>query len=297
VRAGSRLHALARLVRVEHTLFSLPFAYLGAVLATGGRVTVWEAVWLALAVLGLRTAAMAYNNIADLPIDAANPRSRSRPLVTGAVTMKEAWALVALGSALYYASAAALNRIALLLSPILWATAMTYPWAKRVHWCPHLHLGLTLGLVVFGGAVGAVGDEVASVSEALSRVPWLAVAAVALWVAGFDIVYSVMDYEFDRAMGLGSAPARLGVGRALALAAACHAATILLLVATVWEYGLGVPGYVVTAIVAALLAAQHAVLAVKGLSAVPLAFNMNLAVSLVMGVGLTLAALEGWGVL
>jgi len=297
VRARSRFHALARLVRVEHTLFSLPFAYLGAVLATGGRVTAWEAAWLALAVLGLRTAAMAYNNIADLPIDAANPRSRGRPLVTGAVTTREAWALVALGSALYYASAAALNRIALLLSPILWLVAMTYPWAKRVHWCPHLHLGLTLGLVVFGGAIGAVGDEVSGVSEALSRVPWLVVAAVTLWVAGFDIVYSVMDYEFDRAMGLGSAPARLGVRAALALAAACHAATVALLAAAAREYGLGAAGYLVVAATAALLAAQHALLAARGLEEIPRAFNLNLGVSVVMGVGLTLAALEGWGVL
>ncbi len=290
VSFSSRLHALARLVRIEHTLFSLPFAYLGAVLAAG-RVTLWEALWIGLAVLGLRTAAMAYNNIADLPIDALNPRSRMRPLVTGAVSVNSAWALVAAGSLVYYASAAALNKIALILSPILWIVAMTYPWAKRLHPCPHLHLGLTLGLVVFGGAIGAAGDEAPSLTAALRMVPWPLVAAVTLWVAGFDIVYSVMDYEFDKSMGLGSLPAALGVKAALAAAALCHAASSALLFYSAVEYETGALGLASALIAALLLAAQHALIHRRGLSAIPLAFNINLAVGLIVGVGMTLGAL------
>ncbi len=277
-------------MRIEHTLFSLPFAYLGAALS-GGSTSVRDLVLIGLAVFGLRTAAMAYNNIADLPIDAMNPRSKSRPLVTGAVSLRDAWALVVAGSLVYFASAALLNKIALILSPILWVVAITYPWAKRIHWCPHLHLGLTLGLVVFGGAIAAVGDEANSVMEALSRVPWLIVASVTFWVAGFDIVYSIMDYEFDKSAGLGSVPARLGVKQALLVALLCHAGAAATLYLAVEEYRLGIAG-AATAITATLmLAYQHYLVLRRGLEAIPRAFNVNLAYGVLVGVGLTIAAI------
>jgi 4-hydroxybenzoate polyprenyltransferase len=285
VSARSRLSALARLVRIEHTLFSLPFAYAGAVLACPRCLDLRAALLIGLAVLGLRTAAMAFNNIADLDIDRLNPRTRSRPLVTGAVKLRDAWLLVALGSLLYYTSAALLNRYALVLSPILWLLAMTYPYAKRLHWLPHLHLGLVLGLVVFGGAVAVLGYQAASLSELLACVPWLYVVAVALWVAGFDAYYSILDMEFDRSHGVGSVAARLGPRGSLLVSRLFHAAAAALLAASVPAYGLGPVAAVSIAAAVGLLVYQHLLLARRGLEAIPEAFNVNLLLGLVVGLG------------
>ena len=286
VTGGGRLRGLLRLVRIEHTLFSLPYAYLGAYWASG-HVTLWEAVWLGLAVLGLRTAAMAYNNIADYDIDRLNPRTARRPLVTGVVSFRDAWTLVAAGSALYYLSAWALNIYALLLSPILWIIAITYPHAKRIHWLPHIHLGLTLGLVVFGGAVGAYGDQATSLMEVLARVPWILVIAVTLWVAGFDIVYSIQDRDFDIRHGLGSVPARLGIRAALILALAFHLAASLLYGIAAFQIGSPL-AYIALGAAASLLLVQHLVVWSCTMRCVGLAFNLNLAVGLIIGVGYTL---------
>lgn len=282
---GSRLHAVMRLVRIEHTLFSLPFAYAGAVLACLECLDARTSILIALALLGLRTAAMAYNNIADLDIDRANPRTRSRPLVTGAVSLRDAWAAVAAGSALYFASAALLNRYALMLAPVLWAAALSYPHAKRLHWLPHLHLGLVLGTVVLGGAVAAYGAHAASLGDVLSHVPWLYVAAVSLWVAGFDTFYATMDMEFDRRMGLGSIPARLGLRGALWASRLMHAASIALLLASVPAYRLGPVALASLLLASLLIAYQHLLLARHSVDAVPRAFNLNLAVGVVAGTG------------
>ncbi len=291
VSRGSRLRALARLVRVEHTLFSLPFAYVGALLSRHPCSTA-DYVWIALALLGLRTAAMSYNNIADLDIDRLNPRSRHRPLVVGAVSLRDAWLLVAAGSALYYLSAAMLNIYALLLSPLVWLVAMTYPYAKRLHWLPHIHLGLTLGLAVLGGAIAASGDEALSLAEALASVPWTYVAAVTLWVAGFDVIYSIMDEEFDRRQGLGSIPAKLGTRGALASAAVMHAAAVALFLAGGLGYGFGPAAWASTLAAAILILYQH-LLVWRSLSNIPQAFNLNLAVGLLVSMGLILDFLAG----
>ncbi len=284
----SRLPALARLVRIEHTLFSLPFAYAGAVLACRCCLDARTALLVALAVLGLRTAAMAFNNIADLDIDRLNPRTSQRPLVTGAVALRDAWLLVAVGSLLYFLSAALLNRYALLLSPVLWLLAMTYPYAKRLHWLPHLHLGLVLGLVVFGGAVATAGNAAESLTEVLRRVPWVYVAAVSLWVAGFDMYYSILDEEFDRSHGLGSVAARLGTRGALLASRLTHLVAAALLAASVPLYRLGPLAAAGIAAALGLLLYQHLLLAKRGLEAIPVAFNTNLALGLAVGLAVTL---------
>ena len=292
VSRASRLSALARLVRIEHTLFSLPFAYAGAVLTCPRCLGAREAVLIALAVLGLRTAAMAFNNIADLDIDRLNPRTRMRPLVTGAVSLRDAWLLVAVGSLLYLAAAALLNRWALILSPLPWLAAMSYPYAKRLHWLPQLHLGLVLGLVVFGGAVAVEGGA-GSLWEALRGVPWLYVAAVALWVAGFDAYYSILDLEFDRSMGLGSIAARLGERGALLASRLLHAAAAALFAASIPVYHLGPLAAAGVAAAVALLAYQHLLLARGGRSAIPRAFNVNLYLGVVVSVGVIADRLLG----
>lgn len=286
---GGRVRALLRLIRVEHTLFSLPFAYAGAFLADPREaVSLRVVVLVALAVFGLRTAAMAYNNIADLDIDRLNPRTRGRPLVTGAARLGDAWLLVLLGSLTYYAAAALLNVYALLLSPILWLAAMSYPHAKRLHWLPHLHLGLVLGLVVFGGAVASHGMAARSFTELMQGVPWLYVTAVALWVSGFDTYYAIMDLEFDRRMGLGSIPAKLGVEGALWASRLQHAAAATLLAASIPAYHLGPLGAAGIAASVALLAYQHILLARRGLQAIPEAFNTNLALGVIVGTAVAL---------
>ncbi|BAN90454.1 prenyltransferase [Aeropyrum camini SY1 = JCM 12091] len=277
-----------RLVRIEHTIFSLPFAYVGALLS-GYPFTLADAILMAAAVVGLRLAGMAYNNIADLDIDRLNPRTMRRPLVVGAVTMREAWAIVALGSAIYFASAALLNKYALLLSPLVLAIALTYPHAKRIHPLPHLHLGVVLGSVVFGGAVAASGDEASSLAEVLRSVPWLYVAAVSLWVAGFDTIYSIMDIDFDRNHGLKSIPAAIGEKGALAASLAMHAASIALFAMGVEAYDLGAIATASTALTASVIILVQTM---AWLGRVKESFNLNLAVPILIGIGIIIDTLQ-----
>ncbi|WP_082398348.1 4-hydroxybenzoate octaprenyltransferase [Aeropyrum camini] len=288
LRKGGRLHAYMRLVRIEHTIFSLPFAYVGALLS-GYPFTLADAILMAAAVVGLRLAGMAYNNIADLDIDRLNPRTMRRPLVVGAVTMREAWAIVALGSAIYFASAALLNKYALLLSPLVLAIALTYPHAKRIHPLPHLHLGVVLGSVVFGGAVAASGDEASSLAEVLRSVPWLYVAAVSLWVAGFDTIYSIMDIDFDRNHGLKSIPAAIGEKGALAASLAMHAASIALFAMGVEAYDLGAIATASTALTASVIILVQTM---AWLGRVKESFNLNLAVPILIGIGIIIDTLQ-----
>ncbi len=283
---AGRLAALARLVRIEHTLFSLPFAYAGALLA--GIPGVYESLLIFTAVLGLRTAAMAYNNIADMDIDAKNPRTAKRPLLTGAVSLRDAWLLVALGSLTYYLSAALLNQCAALLSPILWLIAITYPHAKRIHCLPHIHLGLALGMVVFGGYVAVAGGPLSLLPKVVVEDPWLFVAAVTLWVAGFDTLYATMDAEFDRVEGLGSIPACFGEGAALKASVSMEAAAAALFICAACAYTLNVL-YLASAAVAVLLLAAQFVLYLRGDTRG--AFNVNLAVGVIVASGVIAARL------
>ncbi|BEP17489.1 putative 4-hydroxybenzoate polyprenyltransferase [Pyrofollis japonicus] len=288
VSKRNRLEAIMKLIRIEHTLFSLPFAYAGAVLAYPRGLGLWEAIWIGLAVLGLRSAAMSFNNIADLDIDRLNPRTAKRPLVTEAVRLRDAWLVVVVGSLLYYLSAAMLNIYALILSPLLWILAMTYPYAKRVHWLPHLHLGLVLGFVVFGGAVAVYGSHAKSLMDVLTHIPWIYVVAVTLWVAGFDAYYAIMDEDFDRKMGLGSLAARFGAGGALLASRIIHGITALLLLISIPVYGLGPIGALGVIMGIALLLYQHYILYRDGLQAIPRAFNTNLLLGIVIGLGVFL---------
>ena len=291
----SRIIGLMRLVRIEHTLFSLPFAYAGALLACSGGacLSAWEAFLILLAVFGLRTAGMAYNNIADLDIDRLNPRTMHRPLVTGAVSIRDAWLLVVLGSLVYYASAALLNVYALLFSPVLWILAITYPYAKRYYSLAHLHLGFVLGSVVFGGAVASYGDTATSLADLLAHVPWAFVVGVALWVAGFDSYYALLDYEFDLRMGLHSLPVALGPQGAITASRVLHTATGFLFAASVPLYGLGIIGCLGIAAGVILLVYQHYLLTSRGIEAVPRAFNTNLALGVVVGLAVVIDRLLG----
>ncbi|WP_297548794.1 4-hydroxybenzoate octaprenyltransferase [Thermococcus sp.] len=278
VSKASRFHALMRLVRIEHTLFSLPYAYAGALLS-GFSVTWKEIILMSLALLGLRTAALAYNNIADIDIDSLNPRTWNRPLIKGAVKISDAWWLVVVGSVLYFVSAVLLNIWTALLSPIPWLLALAYPQSKRKHSFPHLHLGLTLAMAVAGGTIAVAGN--ASLLEALLRVPWAFFFGVLFWVAGFDTIYALMDYEFDVKHGVGSIPARFGIKKALDIALAFHLIAIALFGLAVPLYGLG-RVYLAGWFIASVLILYENYLARKSLENVPKAFNLNIPIGLIL---------------
>ncbi len=279
VSKASRFHALMRLVRIEHTLFSLPYAYVGALLS-GFHVTWAEIILMSFALLGLRTAALAYNNIADIDIDSLNPRTWNRPLIKGAVKISDAWWLVVVGSILYFVSAVLLNIWTALLSPIPWVLALAYPQSKRKHSFPHLHLGLTLAMAVAGGTIAAGGDE-ANLLVLLERIPWAFFFGVLFWVAGFDTIYALMDYEFDVRHGVGSIPARFGIKKALNIALSFHLIAIVLFGVAVPLYGLGWV-YLAGWAVGSFLILYENYLARKSIENVPKAFNLNIPIGLIL---------------
>ncbi|MDV3103897.1 4-hydroxybenzoate octaprenyltransferase [Thermococcus waiotapuensis] len=279
VSKANRFHALMRLVRIEHTLFSLPYAYVGALLS-GFQVTLAEIILMSLALLGLRTAALAYNNIADIDIDSLNPRTWNRPLIKGTVKISDAWWLVVVGSVLYFVSAVLLNFWTALLSPIPWILALSYPQGKRKHSFPHLHLGLTLAMAVTGGTIASGGDE-ANLLVLLENVPWAFFFGVLFWVAGFDTIYALMDYEFDVKHGVGSIPARFGIKRGLDIALTFHLIAIALFGLAGPLYGLG-GVYQLGWAVGSFLILYENYLSRKGLENVPKAFNLNIPIGLVL---------------
>lgn len=282
------LSGVLRLLRIEHTLFSLPFAYMGAFIS--GNPTLRELFWITIAVFSLRSAAMAFNNIADLEIDRLNPRSAKRPLVIGSVSLKHAWGIVIAGALLYFLSAYELNIPSCIMSPIPIILALSYPYAKRIHSWPHVHLGLVLALVVLGGSFGVLGDKYSNILTIFSKVPWLLMISIILWVAGFDIVYSIMDIDFDREMRLGSIPARYGIKSAKIISLIFHVIMFLLLFLGIQEYNLGDFAYL-TIIIAAILTFYGHFKVYKSQENIKLFFNLNLAIGLIISVGVILGRL------
>lgn len=242
----SLLGRYASFVKLPHTLFALPFALLG-VLAASLRAPVTGRVVLlvVLAFSAARWVAMGFNRIADREYDARNPRTRNRELPRGALTLRQAWVSVAVAAALFVLAAALLNPLCLALSSLALAWVMTYSFAKRFTWWPHLWLGLSLAIAPVGGWLAVTG--------AWSEPWWLLAAitvAVATWVAGFDIFYALPDEAFDRREGLRSAVVRLGETRGILLAKLLHGITIPALALFGWAAGFGglyVAGLVVAA--------------------------------------------------
>ncbi len=212
------------LVRFEHSVFALPFAYIAtltAMNAVNGRVHWWQLVLVTVAMVGARTFAMAVNRIVDRDIDARNPRTQARELVTGAVSLRTAWAGALAGLAILMLAAAGLNWLCFALSPVAAFMLAIYPYAKRVTWAPHAVLGLAQTIGPIGAWLAVTGEW-----------SWAAVVlgvAVGCWIGGFDIIYALQDYEIDRQIGVQSLPARFGPHAALATSRAAHYVTVLLL--------------------------------------------------------------------
>jgi 4-hydroxybenzoate polyprenyltransferase len=220
----------ARFLKIEHTVFSLPMIFAGTLLADPAGLTIGRAAWILLAGAGARTAAMGLNRIIDRKIDAANPRTAARELPSGALSLREAWAIVAIGVVTYLAAAALLSPLCLALSPIPLAVFVAYPYLKRVTPLCHLGVGAALGLAPLGGWLAAGPRTFGEIGEGLLA-PLLLAAFTLMWVAGFDVIYATLDEESDRRGGIRSLPALLGRARALRVAALLHAAGVAALVA------------------------------------------------------------------
>jgi 4-hydroxybenzoate polyprenyltransferase len=243
---------LASLVRVEHTVFALPFAYAGAFLAVGGWPGWADMVWITIAMTGARTLAMALNRLLDAELDARNPRTAGRELPSGALTRGQVLALSAAALAAFLFAVFQLDPVVRWLWPIPVAMFLAYPYLKRFTWLCHFWLGACLALAPVGAWLAVAGE---APWEA-----WVLGGAVLLWVAGFDLFYSLFDLDHDRREGLHSWAVRFGERGVFAGARALHAATVALLALAGWGLGLGVAYWLGIAAVAALLLYEHAIL-------------------------------------
>lgn len=212
---------LLRTIRFEHTVFALPFALAATFVASWGWPRAWTLLWILVAMVGARTTAMAFNRIADLPYDRANPRTRDRALVTGSLRTRQLWVVLVSSAAVYFLAAALLNRLTLLLSPFALAALLGYSYTKRFTVWTHWILGFCLGLAPVGAWIAVRGR--------IDLPPVILCLAVTAWTAGFDIIYACQDIEFDRTHKLFSIPARWGVRYALVISTANHFVTCWLL--------------------------------------------------------------------
>ena len=256
---ASRTRTLLEFVKVEHTLFALPFVLMGMLLGLRQEgVPFWSAEGLAtlalvlVAATGARTLGMTLNRVVDRAIDARNPRTATRALPAGQMTLGTALLVAAVSAVALVASAALLNLLVLALSPLLALLFFAYPYAKRVTWACHFVLGLAFLCAPAGGFLAATGTF-----AGWFPVFVLSLAAMA-WVSGFDVIYALLDVEFDRAHGVHSLPARFGEKAARRVALALHVLVVLLLAVFARVEGLGWPMYVAVVAVGALLSYEHA---------------------------------------
>jgi len=265
-------------VKFEHTLFALPFAYGGMLLAAGGWPGWRVFALVTVAMVGARSAAMALNRVIDARIDAANPRTREREIPAGRMTRGGGLTLAAVGLALLAFAGALLNPLTLALLPVAVLFLVVYPYLKRFTWLCHFWLGATIGAAAAGGWIAVTG-AFSFAAVAL----WLAVGT---WIAGFDIIYGVLDLHFDRNAGLHSIPARFGVRRALLVSAAAHLVTFAALAAVLLWIHLGWPYGVALAATAAILLYEQVAVRRLDPAVVLRSFNANLVVGLLMLLGI-----------
>lgn len=267
------------MIKFEHTIFALPFAYIGMILAAGGWPSWWDFLWITVAMAAARTLAMAVNRAADAAIDARNPRTAGRPIPAGRMSARTVWGIAALSLGLFVLAAWQLHPFVRLLAPLAVLALILYSYTKRVTWLSHWWLGVTDGAAAAGGWAAVRGD--------LGPIAWLLWAAVTVWIAGFDLIYACQDVEFDRAEGLHSFPRHFGIAAALRVARLMHLLTALLLAAVGVVAGLGWPYWIAWAVASALLAYENSLVRSDDLSKVDLAFftvNGYIAVIVFLGV-------------
>lgn len=257
------------MIKFEHSIFALPFAMIGMMWGSARHLDTpwpgaWAFGWIVVAMVSARSAAMAYNRILDRQIDAQNPRTKMRAIPAGLLSMRQASVFFWGSVILFFTAAALLNPLALMLSPIAIGTTLFYSATKRFTPLCHFVLGLSLGIAPAAAWIGSTG-----------RLDWAivpVVAAVLLWTAGFDIIYSLQDEDFDRDQGLRSLPQTLGKARALTVSRISHTLSIGLLAWSCWLNGAGLFGYIGVAFAAALLIYEQSLVKPNDLSRVNLAF-------------------------
>ncbi|MFT5088392.1 MAG: 4-hydroxybenzoate polyprenyltransferase [Candidatus Latescibacterota bacterium] len=277
-----------RMIRFSHSVFALPFAFSGAALAAAqGGISVEQIAWIVVAMVGARSAAMGFNRLADRQYDADNPRTAQRELPSGLVSPLAVVLFVFISSAALVVAAWQLNSLCLYLSPFVLAVLFFYSLTKRFTWASHLVLGLSLGGAPLGAWIAVTGS--------FALPPFLLCAAVLTWVAGFDIIYSCQDRDYDVDVGLHSIPARFGVQRALHIARVMHVASVLVMVVLGWHVALGAFYWFGVLAIATLLIWEHRLVRPDDLARVNMAFlNLNAVISVVYFV-CTLADLVFFG--
>jgi 4-hydroxybenzoate polyprenyltransferase len=263
------------MIKFEHTLFALPFALIGALLASGGLPTAWQTCWIVAAMVGARSAAMTFNRIADLHFDKLNPRTCERALPRGKVSIQFAGGFTAAMSGLFVFSAKQLNPLCFYLSFPVLAILFCYSYTKRFTTWSHIVLGFAIGCSPLAAWLAIRGE--------FDWTPVLLSAAVMFWVAGFDVIYSLQDTEFDRKWNLFSLPSRLGTASALRISELFHVATVVLLLMTALLMRLGWIACGGIAVVAVILWWEHRIVRPNDLSRVNMAFfNLNGYISILL---------------
>ncbi len=284
VSLGRQLRVMARMIKIEHSVFALPFAYIGIFLAAGGWPGARPFWLLTLAMVAVRSFAMVVNRLVDLPYDRHNPRTMDRPLVTGEIRPWGAVGAIVGCAIVFWGAASALNPLCQALAPWALVWAAGYSLAKRFTWLTHFWLGSVLGLAPLAGWIAF--DPVFVPAAGLFF--W----GVLFWVAGFDILYSCQDTAIDRFMGLHSVPARFGVGPALLLACFAHVVASLFFLMAGWTAGLGSIYFGAWAVVTLLLLGEHLLLAEDDLSRINVAFfTFNGVIAIVLGLGVVVETL------
>ena len=264
-----RIRLTLDMIKFEHSIFALPFALTGAALALREvhlptSVILTKLLWILIAMIGARSAAMAFNRILDANIDGKNPRTSTRHIPAGQLTTRFAWVFTMIAGVVLLAAARALNPLCFALAPVALAIVCFYSFTKRFTSLSHLVLGFSLG-------IAPTAAWMAITVSLDPRILWLT-AAVTFWTAGFDVIYSCQDHEFDVREGLFSLPGRFGVAGALRIARAFHAVMIACLLALVWNFQLGWLSLAGVAAVVALLIYEHSLVRANDLSRVNAAF-------------------------
>ena len=255
-------------VRVSHTVFALPFAFTGALLAVRESTPPWTSfAWILVCMVAARSAAMGFNRIVDARFDALNPRTAGRELPRGVLSTRQAWVFVGVAVVVFVAAAFRISALCGWLSPLALAIVGWYSLAKRYTYYTQAFLGLAMAVAPVGGWLAAGGG--------LAPAPWLLGLAIGLWVAGFDIIYACQDEAFDRAHGLKSIPVRFGIAGALRLSRVLHVATVLVMLSLALVLDLGSIYVTGVALVAALLAYEQSLVTPDDLSRAAEAFNLN----------------------
>ena len=287
VEFWKKLRTTLEMIKFEHTLFALPFAFLGAILAANGLPTWQQIVWITVAMVGARSAAMTFNRIIDVDFDAENPRTANRELPTGRLSIGFAWAFLFFSIAVFVFAAWSLNWLTFALSPIALLSVLGYSYAKRFTAFAHLMLGWALSISPTAAWIavrGAIDSEV----------PLLLSLLVLMWTAGFDVMYACQDYDFDKRAGLRSIPARFGVRNALWIARLFHVQAFIALVLLYLVTGLGWLALAGVAAVGLLLIYQHTLVRPTDLSRMNAAFfTTNAFVSVILFISFGAAVFVG----